>query len=237
MTLFDQIIQILTDNATLLCVAAFIIGMTVWGCHRGIMIRMLSLLSIVATLFIEAQVYPQVIETLRQNEAVTEFFDEMGERIIGTAAGSFAESLSSAAGEQLLIPDMAEIFAGSSIYSAIGADGLIENAGAAIGDMVFKVICFIVIFVVIRLLVRVLSLLVMGLRHIYVIRWLDGFGGMLFGACEALLYVWIFMFIVSAFPQFELCKAVLKQIAESNVLTLIYDSNIITYIFLMLAGM
>lgn len=272
MTLFDQILFILKDNAVLICTAVFFILAVSWGYRRGLMIKLLSLCSVVVTLLIVVRVYPMVLEFINNNEAVNTFFSDIGTRLVMGAAGAVilkgsAEGKSlgalgmegvtdTASGSESPVSTLSQLIeeargagmasggaegaadggAGalipdSPLYDMLGLDRLADNAGALVGDIAGKVLCFIIVFIAVRIAVRILMAVARGLKRIRVIDWLDSLGGAVLGAAEGIIYIWIFMFIVSAFPGYGFTGFVLEQISGDALLTWVYNSNLILQLF------
>lgn len=272
MTLFDQILFILKDNAVLICTAVFFILAVSWGYRRGLMIKLLSLCSVVVTLLIVVRVYPMALEFINNNEAVNTFFSDIGTRLVmgaagavilkGNAEGSPLGALGTggvtdtASGSESPVSTLSQLIeqargagmasgnaegaadggAGamipdSPLYDMLGLDRLADNAGALVGDMAGKVLCFIIVFIAVRIAVRILMAVARGLKRIRVIDWLDSLGGAVLGAAEGIIYIWIFMFIVSAFPGYGFMGFVLEQISGDALLTWIYNSNLILQLF------
>ena len=272
MTLFDQILFILKDNAVLICTAVFFILAVSWGYRRGLMIKLLSLCSVVVTLLIVVRVYPVVLEFINNNEAVNTFFSDIGTRLVMGAAGavilkgsaegnslgalgtegvtdtaSVSESpistlsqlieqargagMASGSAEGAAHGGAGALIPDSPLYDMLGLDRLADNAGALVGDIAGKVLCFIIVFIAVRIAVRILMAVARGLKKIRVIDWLDSLGGAVFGAAEGIIYIWIFMFIVSAFPGYSFTGFVLEQISGDALLTWVYNSNLILQLF------
>lgn len=274
MTLFDQILFILKDNAVLICTAVFFILAVSWGYRRGLMIKLLSLCSVVVTLLIVVRVYPMALEFINNNEAVNTFFSDIGTRLVMGAAGAVVlkgsadgnslgalgteGAANTASGSESPVSTLSQLIeqargAGtgtasaspgsaadggigalipeSPLYDMLGLDRLADNAGALVGDIAGKVLCFIIVFIAVRIAVRILMAVARGLKRIRVIDWLDSLGGAVLGAAEGIIYIWIFMFIVSAFPGYGFTGFVLEQISGDALLTWIYNSNLILQLF------
>lgn len=204
-SLAPQIELILKENAVLLCTAAFIIIMAYIGRERGFMDRVLSFGSVVVTLVVEIEIFPRIMELLRDNEAVRQFFLDTVKSFMHIEDGS----------------------AGSPLYDLLGLDVLAENAAELMETLAVKVICFAVLFVLLRLLVRFLALIAKGLKRIRLIDGIDRLLGMLLGLAEGVVLVWIFMLIISALPDVPFCRTVLNQISRSNLLLALYNSNLL----------
>ena len=213
----EGVANILRNNAVIIAVCLFILFMTVMGHRKGFMEKLLSFGSVIVTLLIEIRIYPTVLEYIKGNEAINSFFSELSKQILN---GAFTGALEETNADEM-----------SPLYELLGLDVLADNAADAIGDALLKVLCFIAIFIAVRLLVKLLLVLVKGLRKIHFIRWADELLGAVFGFAEGIIYVWIFMFIVSAFPGQRLCSEILTQISQNAVLKFIYSQNLIMQLF------
>ena len=225
--IIDKIIFIIKDNAVLLSTVLFIAFMVMWGSRRGFMIKLLSLCSVVVTLLVETKVYPIALSYMSNSEAMQSFLSELGMKLIGGAAGAALGNIGmgeTTEGTSISLTD-------SPLYDVLGLNVLAESAGAAIGDLAAKIVCFIGIFILIRLLVKLLMTLAKGLRRIHLIAWVDGFFGGIFGFFEGIVYIWLFMFIVSGFPTYKFCSFVLTQISRDALLTMLYRQNLIMQFF------
>ena len=253
--IIDEIIFIIKDNAVLLAAILFIALMVLWGSRRGLMVKLLSLCSVVTTLAIELKVYPAVLLYIKSSEGLSSFLSELGMKLIGGAIGTAAAGMSDTAGTTggimsgmgggalsgagtggMTGSDMSQgmSITESPLYDMLGLDVLADNAAAAVGDIAAKIVCFIGIFILIRLAVKLLFLIAKGLKSIHLIAWADGFFGGIFGFFEGIVYLWLFMFVISGFPAYSFCRYVLTQISRDALLTMLYRQNLIMQFF---AGM
>ena len=96
-----------------------------------------------------------------------------------------------------------------------------------IETLAVKILCFIVIFIAVRLLLGIVSMLARGLKRIRLFDAADRLLGMLLGAAEALLLIWIMMIVVSGLPDVPVCRFILDQIMENRILLEIYNQNLL----------
>ena len=199
-------LEMLRDNLVLIVVVGFLLMMVWTGYRRGLMTRIISLGSVLLTLIAEVQLYPVALGWLNENSGWREVFRSFG--------------------HSLLSEHMAEQY--SPIYEFIGLDILAENAGELIGEVAVKVLLFVLLFIVIRLLLKAVSVLIRGLRHFTLIRWLDGLLGAVLGFAEGMIYVWLAMLVVAGFPNLPYTRMILQQIMQNPFLYDLYRENLIT---------
>lgn len=204
--IIPQLKIVMTDNAVLILAAAFVILMVYMGRRKGFIAKILSVGALIITLIAEVKLFPYVLSLLEKNEIVGDFFLNIARSMIklnGSEAGS------------------------SPLYDLLGLDLLAENAADMIETLAVKILCFIVIFIAVRLLLGIVSMLARGLKRIRLFDAADRLLGMLLGAAEALLLIWIMMIVVSGLPDVPVCGFILDQIMENRILLEIYNQNLL----------
>ncbi len=197
---------LLLDHIVLAVVVAFLLFMVWNGWRRGMMARIISLCSVLLTLLAEVTLYPRVLQWVNANSGWQDFFRSFGRNLF----------------EEHAEPRY------SPLYQVVGLDTLAENAGELVGEIAVKVLLFILLFIAIRLLLKAVAVLVKGLRMIGPIRWLDGLLGAVLGLAEGLIYVWLAMLAVAAFPNLQYTRLILDQILADPFLYFLYSENLIT---------
>ena len=196
---------IVKDNIVFLCLAAFIIVMVWLGKQRGFIDRILSLGSVVVTLIAEITLFPHIMKYLGENEAIREF-------CLNTMQGFMHIDKESPA---------------SPLYDLLGLDTFAENAAELMETVAAKLIVFVLLFIVMRIIIRLLSAFANGLKKIELIDSIDRMLGMIAGFIEAVILIWIFMLVISGFPNNAFCGFVLKQIEHNPLLLTIYNQNLL----------
>lgn len=196
---------IVKDNIVFLSFAAFIIVMVWLGKQRGFIDRVLSLGSVVVTLIVEIKFFPLIMSYLGENEAIKSF-------CLNAVHGFMHIDEKSAA---------------SPLYDILGLDTLAENAADLMETLAAKLVVFVLLFIVLRILVRLLSAFAKGLKKIHLINSIDRLLGMIAGFAEAVILIWIFMLVISGFPNAPFCSFVLNQIQHNELLLTVYNQNLL----------
>ena len=115
----------------------------------------------------------------------------------------------------------------SEVYTALGVQTFGEYIGAyvakVIADILAFLITFIAVFIIVRIVLGMLNIvdkipLVGGANHLV--------GGIL-GAGIGILIIWILFIVITLLYNTSFGMACMKGISESEILTKLYDSNIL----------
>lgn len=187
----------LINHATLICVAAFILFMAWYGYKKGFMVTVLSLGSVVVTLLIDYLLLPFFMEVIQTNASLNDALSSLSESILLGAAQLNED------------------------------DSLSQNYFLSQGtfDLVKEIIVFIVIFIIMLIIIRILLSIARGLKKFKLIDWLDKVFGAVAGAAEGLIFVWIFMVLISLFSGTAWGMAIYIQIFGNEVLRFLYYIN------------
>lgn len=90
-------------------------------------------------------------------------------------------------------------------------------------DAIAYVIAFIVVWIAFRIIAGVLDLV----AKLPVLRSLNHLGGVIAGCAQGVLIIWIFFLVVTVFCTSSWGNWCMEMIAQSEILTYIYDKNII----------
>jgi len=93
--------------------------------------------------------------------------------------------------------------------------------------MVFSVLSFLVIFVVTLVLIRILAATLDRLMENSILGIFNQVLGMVLGAAEAIVYIWVFMLVVEVLPHFPVCEEIMRQINADGLLSILHDNNLL----------
>ena len=94
-------------------------------------------------------------------------------------------------------------------------------------EAVISGLTFVVLFVVVLVFIKILTMLLKKVSELPVINFIDMVLGSVFGLAEAVIFLWLFMLVVSLLQNFEICRTVYGQIEQSDLLKAFYDNNLI----------
>lgn len=101
----------------------------------------------------------------------------------------------------------------------------------SIADMALSAICFVATLLIIRIVLMILSRVLNIITKLPIIHGLNQFAGLVFGLAEGLLIVWIFFIFLTCILQTEFGQSCVEMIVENEVLTYLFDHNLLMLIF------
>ena len=115
----------------------------------------------------------------------------------------------------------------SEAYKVLKVKSFPEYVGAYLSDIIIKMVAFLLTFIIITILVRAVIFALDIITALPVIKGLNRFAGILVGMLIALIVVWIGFFVITLIYNTQIGQECFKWIGESELLTFLYDKNII----------
>ena len=115
----------------------------------------------------------------------------------------------------------------NEVYTALGVQTFGEYIGAYVAKVIADILAFIITFVVVFIIVRVALGMLNILDKIPLVGGANHLVGGLFGAGIGILIIWILFIVITLLYNTSFGMACMKGISESEILTKLYDSNIL----------
>lgn len=96
-----------------------------------------------------------------------------------------------------------------------------------LADLMIDAIAYVVAFVVVWIIFRIIAGVLDLVAKLPVLKTLNHLGGVLAGCSQGVLIIWVFFLVVTVFCASSWGSQCMKMIAESEILTYIYDKNFI----------
>lgn len=224
-------------NILLIGVGIFAIIMILIGLKRGMVKMAFSLVSVFVILLLVNILTPSVKQTLK----VTPIYDEIKDNIEIYVKEHVADATEEMT--QTGVSAQKKIIEGLSLPKGV-KDSLIENntqksydsmkvdsfggyIAEALSDMVLGALTFVVLFIILTILVNILMHVLNLVAKLPLISTFNAAGGALIGLAEAIVIIWIACIVVTVCSATEWGRIVCKAIADNEILSFIYDNNII----------
>ena len=133
-----------------------------------------------------------------------------------------------------LPPEVQELFTGNLAEQAralMEDSGLFEEAANQIADEVLLRLSWTLSFLIISILLGVLIHLLDIIAKLPGINSINHVGGLIVGALEGLVIVWILFFVITLCQGSHWGSGMMKEIQENPLLKLLYENNVIEQIF------
>jgi len=113
----------------------------------------------------------------------------------------------------------------SEIYQLLGVDKFVDYVANYIAYGITNGIGFLLSFTLATIIVKVMLYAVDLLTAIPGISFINALGGLLLGAVQGILWIWVFFIIVTVICNTAIGKSLLSAIEGSTILSYLYDRN------------
>jgi Colicin V production protein. len=217
-------------------VLAIIIGFGLAGLVKGLVLSVFKIASFFIAIVLSVKLYPKAADFL----AKTPLYDNIKASILKSLLGRYeaAVPVSSQDGasaldtvvNRLALPD----FIKKSIIEKIPAPSDIIDVSTILGNIsdemakvIISILGVVLLFILIRLGIFIIGFILKGVTRLPVIRELDRFGGLAFGALEGILMVYILFAVLMLFNSSVQFKHIFENIESSVLANNFYQNNII----------
>lgn len=115
----------------------------------------------------------------------------------------------------------------SEMYSALDATGVYDYIAKSMAVVILNAAVFLVLVVVAHVFFVTLGKAAEGLTKLPIIRSIDKIGGLVLGAIQGLILIWILFLILSITSTSEISQEMIEAINQFSLLKLLYDNNLL----------
>lgn len=224
-------------NILLVIVGAFMLFMVIFGMKRGLVRMLLSFGSIFVVLILVNFLNPIAKQTLsaspvydsvysRVDEYVAKNIKDATKNVTDTGVESQKNII-----DNLALPDSIKESLNENntknSYAEMKVNSFAEYLTKAITDMIIGALSFVLLFIIIFVLLKILIRVIDLITKLPVIHAFNSVGGGLVGLIESLFIIWIACIIVTMFSTTDFGKQICDGIASNEILSWIYDNNLI----------
>ena len=217
----------------LLILAAF----TLSGWSRGFVRVFAGMFFFLASTVLVYYATPYISDFIKENtpiyQAVEENCREMlkggeGQENSGLEQKKFIEGLG--------LPEALEkqLLGGSDSWSSVdrAVEGVSDYLAEYMAGLILNILTFVVTLAVVNLVLRMTVLTLDNLAKLPVLNSINKAFGMVLGAAQGLLVVWVAFLVITAFGNTDAGRKLLEMIHESPILDFLYNINIFLKIML-----
>lgn len=218
-------------NWFLIFVLVVIAVFTIAGIVKGMVKIVLSLLSIVVTLVLVFMMTPILTSLVKNNTTLYNTLYESVESKIHIESVINIDKQAEAI-EQLNIPDVIKdkILENNTLesYAQMGVNSFNAYIVTSLTDIIFSGLIFAVSFLISFIVVKIVFKLLELISKLPGINQVNKLAGGVIGFAEGVLVVWIIMAVITVFGNTEFGIMIFEQINSNELLTFIYNSNLVT---------
>lgn len=227
-------------NYLLIGVGVFTIIMILIGLKRGLVKMAFSLMSVLVVLILVNILTPSVKELLRMTPVYTAINANIQTYVDEHITAATENLTQTGVNAQKTIIDGLPLPKGvkeslvinnnEHSYENMKVNSFSEYIANSLSDMILGAATFILLFIVLMILIKVLLHVLNIITKLPVIHTFNSIGGGIIGLAEALVIIWIACIVVTVFSATQWGEAVCTAIADNEILSFLYDNNIIQQI-------
>ncbi len=199
--------------------AAVMAGMLLYGYRKGLVRMSVNAVSIVLSVIATKMLLPTVQGWIEANPALREAVAARVQKIAMGDAGA-AES-DTAAGANV------DLF-----YQLLGLNKLTDYIADRITGMFLSAVTFILVLIITTILVKLVFGILVHIAELPVLSFFNRTLGAVLGLLEAVLYIWIFLIVISILPENPLTVQIAAQFNDpASWLFYLKEANIFVHIF------
>lgn len=227
-------------NILLVGVGLFTIGMIVIGLKRGLVKMAFSLISVFVILILVNILTPSAKQLLKTTP-IYESINSNIEAYVNKHVASSTENMTQTGvnAQKKIIEDLPlpkEVVDSlvdnnnQESYISMKVDSFSAYIAESLSDMVLGALTFVILFILISILIRILMHVLDIVTKLPIINTFNSAGGAIIGLAEAIIIIWIACIVVTVFSATQWGQEVCKAIAENEILSFLYDNNLIQQI-------
>lgn len=224
--------------------AIYLLGMILYGHHKGFIRLAVSATAVAVTLITVYISLPYVTGWLRSSTSVYENVQANVKETIGLdeLLTKFGDTEKIQKEDQWLIIEelpVPNLFKNllaknnnSEVYSQMQVELFEDYISSFLAESIIKMVVFLALFLLIYLAIRFVVVWLDLIAKLPILSGMNQIAGALLGAAEALIFVWIICFVFTAFSGTKLGASALMMIDSSSWLFWIYEHNILSALVL-----
>lgn len=227
----------MVGNVLLIIVGAFMLFMIIFGMKRGLVRMLLSFGSIFIVLILVNFLNPIAKNVLSNSPVYDSVYNRVDEYVAQNIKDAtknttdIGEKTQKRIINDLPLPDSITDSLNDNNntkkYTEMKVDTFGDYLNKALTDMIIGALSFILLFIIIMILLKVLIRVMDLVTKLPVIHTFNSVGGGLVGLIESLFIIWIACIVVTLFSTTDFGKTICDGIASNEILSWIYDNNLI----------
>ena len=227
-------------NKLLLVVGVIFLISIIVGYIRGFLKIALSLAITIASIFLVTAITPHISGWIQESTSIGETVQGKIEELFKSSGGASEDvktlietsreeqiAVIEGAGLPSVIQDMLLENNNNEVYEALGVSNFVDYIGAYVTKLIADIIAFLVAWIVVTIIARVLMAVVGIVGKIPVIGGVNRIAGGVVGMAIGLIIVWILFILVTLLYNTAVGQACMKDIVASQILTKLYDGNVL----------
>ncbi len=228
-----EIAGALQEHWVSILMASYLIGMMVYGHHRGFLRLSVSMAALVLSALVIRIAMPPVTDYIKENSEVRQWVGQLMLEKAGLGAGgSTLPAQQRAALESAKLPEALKKALiennNEEIYRALGVEDFVDYVASYLADRIIHAFAFVLLFLAVYIGIRLLARTLDLIARLPVLYGLNQIAGALLGSIQALAYFWIFCLILELFSGTGWGRYLLDSIESVPWVSFIYHHDLLS---------
>lgn len=226
------------ENWLSVIVGVYLIGMVLYGHHRGFIRLVVSMLALVLSLTIVRVSLPAVTGYLKENTGLQQTISESMKKSIGLQAeeGSEMPSVQRTVIEKLDLPQTMKNALiennNSEMYQMLGVQAFTDYIGSYLANKILNSVGFVILFAAVYVAMKLIVGWLDIISRLPILSGINKIAGALMGGIQGLVFVWLACILITAFSGTSWGLMLSQQIEASKWLSYLYSHNFINLMVL-----
>lgn len=206
----------------ILIIVLAVLGLSAFnGYKKGLVKILLSMVALLVTFILAAILTVPVSGILKAATPIDEGIEKSVSKLVEENEVVNTETI-----KNLNLPSQIEKVLVDGAEATV--DGFNEYIVTSVSDMLVKALTFFVLIIVVYIAVRIVINVLDFISRLPIINTFNKGGGLIIGLAQGLLLVWVGFLVVTAFANEPWAQETLAQISANELLTFLYNNNLIT---------
>lgn len=219
-------------------VFVYLIGMVLYGHHKGFIKLAVSMVALAATIILVNIAMPGVTSLLKEKTPIYTAIQGSMEKIAtayeGNQGSEELPAFQRQAIEQMNLPQQLKQVLiennNNEVYQMLGVHAFIDYVTSYLANIILNIIGFVAMFIIVYIIIQLAMRWLDLVAKLPVLSGMNQLAGAVLGGLQGLVFLWILCLIVTACSGTEWGMAVIKQIESSTWLSFLYDFNLLSKI-------
>lgn len=231
------------ENWLSVIVGVYLIGMVLYGHHRGFIRLVVSMLALVLSLTIVRVSLPAVTGYLKENTGLQQTISESMKKSIGLQAEEGSDETSSEMPsvqrtviEKLDLPQTMKNALiennNSEMYQMLGVQAFTDYIGSYLANKILNSVGFVILFAAVYVAMKLIVGWLDIISRLPILSGINKIAGAMMGGVQGLVFVWLACILITAFSGTSWGLMLSQQIEASKWLSYLYSHNFINLMVL-----
>lgn len=226
-------------NWLVIVVLLVLIAYTAQGYRRGMLRVLYSLFGLIITILFVAWTTPYISKFIRENTQIYQHIEEKCEKRVREKT---QQQISDKTQEDtnlleeygITLPEVLEDTLLQKVQE--GSDAVLETTGVysamaqRLAEFAVDGIAFFISLIICSILLHFIGRAIDIVSKIPVLKGINQILGLMAGLLQGLIMVWIFCYFITATQAFPFGQHLMTQVRSSQLLTILYDNNMVLYV-------